>query len=325
MFKKKESVDVFLDEPQDQDKKSTKKIIIDIIGIVLVILVIIGTYLVIVFREEIIAAIPIIRDENGKIVVKKEKKNTSSRDLEKLTAPISSGIGKEIRGLKIEGSDYSVEDDGLKFKITITPLGYKKEASILTIDRIAVDGYVFSNHYEVEIKPSTSSTQEITIDKLELEKYSIIRPNVITFYTFNSANPDKKIPEIASITLNYNTPMDNKIKGLIPIGEISNLAFYFYKQDTDMENTYLYFNINNKSSSERHKIKVKKLVVNDKIIDASDFEEESYFLSEKLFYIKIPRKTIANVEKFSVSFFVIMNENEKNESIYITKEYTHEE
>ncbi len=325
MFKKKESVDVFLDEPQDQDKKSTKKIIIDIIGIVLVILVIIGTYLVIVFREEIIAAIPVIRDESGKIVVKKEKNTTSSRDLEKLTAPISSGIGKEIRGLKIEGSDYTVEDDGLKFTITITPANYIKLESILTIDRIAVDGYEFSNHYEVEIKPFTSSTQEIIIDKLELDKYSIIRPNVITFFAFDSANPDSKVPQIASITLNYNTPMDNKIKGLIPIGEVSNLAFYFYKQDTDMENTYLYFNINNKSSSERHKIKIKKLVINDKIIDTSDFEEESYFLSEKLFYIKIPRKTIANVEKFSVSFFVIMNENEKNERIYITKEYTHEE
>ncbi len=325
MFNKKDNHDILLDEPQDQEKKSTKKILIDIIGIIVVILVIIGTYLVIVFREEIIAAIPIIRDENGKIVIKKDENKKSSRELEELTAPPDIKYMDDCQFGTFSTSNINVDDKGLSFDLTFAPKNAKTLTPVITVERVSIDGYEFPIEFEYKFNGEKSLTQEILIKKTDLDEYSIIRPNTMKLFTYDSEFDTKGIPKTATLKFQYPAPMDNSLKGLIQVDSRANLSIYFYKQETDVEYTYLYFDMRNVSSGEKQKIRVKKLVVNDKIIEADDIEEESYFLSEKLFYIKIPRQRIAKVNKFAISFFIILNEDQKNEQIYITKEFTHAE
>ncbi len=325
MFNKKNNHDILLDEPQDQEKKSAKKILIDIIGIIVVILVIIGTYLVIVFREEIIAAIPIIRDENGKIIIKKEEKKKTTREQEELTVPPSISYMYDCQFGAFEASNINVDDKGLSFDLSFTPKSNKTLTPVITVERASIDGYEFPISLEYKFNGEKSLTQEVLIDKTDLDEYSIIRPNTMKLFVLDSEVDTKGIPKTATLKFDYPAPMDNSLRGLIQVDSMANLSIYFYKQESDVEYTYLYFDMRNTSSSEKQKIRVKKLVVNDTIIESDDIEEESYFLSEKLFYIRIPRQRIARVNNFAISFFIILNEDQKNEQIHITKEFTHAE
>lgn len=333
MFNKHKNDEFLYDEPQDVDKKSPKKIIIDIIGIVLVIAFIFGTFFFIINREKIMASIPITRDENGNLVIKK-KTNTDSRNTEEPKQADDRIVYNAPKNFAVDfGAFKEPLDQGYKFDLHITPLATSipdpSGEFKFIIEKVTVDGFDFSNQYEIEAKIGEEIVQEIFLEKAELNQYSIIRPNHIYLYYrtegYYKDDLNKKSTKQMELRTLYNTPMDNSIKGLITISDIAKVKISFFKQIDDIEYTYLYFDAKNLSGENKPTIRVKKLLINGKVYDYNDTNEEIYYLTEKLFYIRIPKKKQAKVENFTVSFFIVFNEDEDNEQIYITKEYTHEE
>ena len=111
----------------------------------------------------------------------------------------------------------------------------------------------------------------------------------------------------------------------IKIDDLNNTMIQYYKTTTDETNTYLYFIITNQSEVDLADIKIRRLLVNDKVYDTKDFDEEIGCETKKLVYIAIPKKTISKVKKFSISFFNIStNVESKAKSFYLSNEYSKE-
>ncbi len=340
MFNKRREETFLLEEPQNIDKKSKKKIIIDIIGIILVVAIIVGTYIFIVNREEILSNLPITTDEKGRIIFNtKTRDGSESRSTEKMEESSTFTPVNDYTTAKIEIPDKKLllndAGDGYIARMTFRKTGSSTTGSIPAIiycEKVTIDGFEMSNSFQVDLSTENSVTVDIELTNTDLQKYNIIKPNNMNLFLYTEAEKQKAeedgyypIAKKVNFHIGYNAPMDNSIKGLVPIGKLKDATINFYKQIADNEYTYLYFDIKNTSGSAKKTIRVKKLLVNDKVYELNDLNEESHFQAEKVFYIRIPKKDIPTVKKFTISFFVITDEGLKSENIYVTNEYTHSE
>ena len=326
MFKKKNQ-DFLIEEPVNKEKKSAKKIFIDVVGIFIVISLIVGTFLVIKNHEKIFSSLPISTDEDGKLVLGRKKTTTTSKSTELVKPDSQNTVSQKARDVNIEIADFDTTETKDAFVFTVIISTTKKEFSdMVYCEKMAVDGFEISNTFEVEIEGAVSVKVDIRIDKTELAQYEITKPNEIDFFLRTGEEIEKgRFPFKAKLNIIYYAPMDNSIKDLLVIGEEANTVLSFYKQEEDIENTYIYFDVKNTQIKNLTNIKLKKLIINDKLYEDADVNEDVYYSTEKLFYIKIPRKEIPNVKNFTVSFFIISGTENESQEIYITKEFTHSE
>lgn len=316
-----------IEEPVNKDKKSPKKIFIDIVGIFIVLSLIIGTFLVIKNHEKIIASLPISTDEDGKLVLGRKKNTTYTRSkkLENPDSANSSAVRTSYLDVEIRNFKVTDNEDGFTFTFVAKSRREDLENKIIC-EKMTVDGFEISNTFELEVPPGEEAKINLKIDKTELDPYEITKPNLITFFIYEEASQKlNSKPERVKVNIIYYASMDNSLQNLATIGTEADTTVSFYKQEEDLENTYLYFDAKNEANKNLTFIKIKKLLINDELYEEADINIDVYYFTEKLFYIKIPRKEIPNIKKFTISFFIISGTESKTQQVYITNEYNHNE
>ena len=129
---------------------------------------------------------------------------------------------------------------------------------------------------------------------------------------------------IEKVSFNNERSVNNNKTG-IKIDDLNGTIIQYYKTITDASNTYLYFLVENTLEKQNADIKIRKLIINDKVFDAKEFDEKMGPQTKKLIYVEVPKDQFNKVKKFTISFFNISTSIE-DESIgyYISNEYSRE-
>ena len=154
----------------------------------------------------------------------------------------------------------------------------------LEIYRLQVEGYEVSGTSEITVKEGETKTAEIRIPIQELEKNELRGMNTLTIYYKYKTGTTAAITNGAkNITFNNNKPVDNEKYGItvdeliVGAGRTNpiKVSIEYYKTVTDMDNTYLYFNMYSKGTMPYlTTVRVKKLFLLGKIYDSSDYFQD---------------------------------------------------
>jgi len=133
-----------------------------------------------------------------------------------------------------------------------------------------------------------------------------------------------KEKELIRIDISAYSPIesDNTIQGLVEFYNGDNVKARYYRTLTDKDYTYIYFDFLNQNKYSKRNLKIKRLLINGKLYDYKDFNEEIYAGTEKIFYISIPRDEIKDVKSFNISFYMMTYDDTNHMiSTYVTSEY----
>lgn len=253
------------------------------------------------------------------------KKNNNSNN--KLIVPslTSEIINRDETNLRFYGIE--ADDKGYTIKVDFMSLD---GIATIQVEKILIDGHdtsaTFTLTDNVDEGVQNPTTTTVRILKTELDALNIVCFKKMTVYyrltSNNSKNNLIRVDVNAFTEIEYN----NEIEGLIEMYSGGDVVSRYYRTLTDKDYTYIYFDFLNVDKNISRTIKVKKLLINDEIYDIKEFNQLLYAGSEKVFYIAIPRNKIKNVEKFTISFFIINRTNEKDNdgvtAVYTTPEYT---
>ena len=186
---------------------------------------------------------------------------------------------------------------------------YNAHNVILDCTKVLIDNFATSVKFKLVTNNGIEQKTTINIPKTELDLLEITDFKTITLLTtvtseLNNESNKRKI-EINSFSLD---DVDNK-KNRIVYDEIDDLSLSVYKTSTDSDNTYIYFDIENKSQEQSYDVYINKLLINGEIYNYKDFYQKAHYLSETIFYLAIPKKEFPAVERIELSFFFIYNQN----------------
>ena len=192
---------------------------------------------------------------------------------------------------------------------------------IVKLKRYVVDGFEISGSTEIEVGPGETKNGQIKLAKADLESQELVGMNELQIYIEDIDTDTKASNEfVASIAFRSNRIVKNEKSG-IPIDELNKTSLQYYKTTTDAVNTYIYFIADNHSEYAAN-IKVRKLIVNDKLVDTKDFDLTVGSKAKRLFYIAVPKTKFSNVKKFTISFFDLTTDAHGEQYFLISNEYS---
>lgn len=273
-------------------------------------------------------------DWNIKLPWKKEKEeevkpgtalinpNTTNKN-NKLIVPNfnSQSIKNKVGQVKIY--DLAADDKGYTFQVDLTA---SSQTATLSIEKVLIDGFdtsaklTITDMLDSEKAPTTST---LRINKSELDSMGIYAFNKFSIYYRISTDTEKGDLNRSDFQV-YNTlEYKNALSNLIEIYHKENILIYFYKTESDKDNTYIYFDVINENRTNPKKIKIKKLILNGEIYEYKDFDESIYCGTNRVIYLTIPKKKISEVENITISFFVISQDQDENTTaVHLTPEYS---
>lgn len=236
----------------------------------------------------------------------------------------------QIKGMAYcYGSFEKLETKDDYFILTIRFKGeYKSNPNYckVSITETWVDGYkVSAKTDETEVEPGKEEYVELKILKSELEENDLHGMSKIRIRGSVSGR-DGKEPVIFTETgiVRSDRNFNNEKNGIL-IDDLNGSKIKYYKTVTDAVNTYIYFTVENTNLECDSVIKIRKLVINDKIYSQKDFSKEINTDSKGVIYLEIPKSEFNRVKKFTVAF---INEStsikDKVTSYYLSNEYTRE-
>ncbi len=224
------------------------------------------------------------------------------------------------------------KDSDTEFAVTLEISNIAAYTSYCEIEfyQFAADGYTIPGDAKVRVENGETKSVDITMNKSDLESQELASINTLFVSTRYTTAPDAD-PSLKTLEIKFtNTKPVNNDKNGINIDVLNNTTLKYYKTTTDATNTYLYFIFHNQSGSYTADIKVKKLLINDKIYDVKDFDEKLSPDSRRIVYIAVPKKIFSKVKKFTISFINISTNNRPDAkedfktSFYISNEYSRE-
>lgn len=220
------------------------------------------------------------------------------------------------KNMTLNVTDLKADKTGYIISLTFT--NTSSDYVTLNCLTVLIDGFETSANFSLSSYENIPASTTITIPKTELDLLEINDFNSITFLTeFVSNRETNNFTESITLYTNQIDSVDNK-KNVIKFDELSNIALSIYAKKEDADYTYLYFDIKNKSYDDIYKIMVNKLYVNGLIYNYTNLEEIVHYQSERVFYLKIPKKEYPKVEKINISFFFVKNKDTIKQSIIIS-------
>ncbi len=259
-----------------------------------------------------------------------EKKSTKQKTNEVTTFKGPSNVTEEYFSnfYQCIGKFEEVKENDKEFIVTFSITGHgSMYDNYCEIDmyKYAVDDYFIPGSTKIVVEPGETKKGEIKMLKSDLEAQELSGINKLTVFMNVKTDKEGEAEQVKIETAFSNERSVKNEKVGIKIDDLNNTMIQYYKTTTDETNTYLYFIITNQSEVDLADIKVRRLLVNDKVYDTKDFDEEIGCETKKLVYIAIPKKTISRVKKFSISFFNIStNIESKEKSFYLSNEYSKE-
>lgn len=224
---------------------------------------------------------------------------------------------------QIRAYDLTGDDKGYSFKLDYTA---ESENLTLSIEKILLDGHdtsatlTLSDNVDVGTQQPTTAT--INIPKTEIDAIDLTCfKNMTIYYRIKGGDKEK---ELIRIDINAYSPIesDNTIQGLVEFYNGDKVKARYYRTLTDKDYTYIYFDFLNQNKYSKRNLKIKRLLINGKLYDYKDFNEEIYAGTEKIFYISIPRDEIKDVKSFNISFYMMTYDDTNHMiSTYVTSEY----
>lgn len=225
-----------------------------------------------------------------------------------------------------------IEADDKGYLITAMYLTYSRTSKMI-VDTLIIDGFYTTTEFEVKDEynwndKSTHEGQEIKfrINKTELDNYNLSGFSSLTFH-YTIIEPEETFDnQITRIAFTNSISLDNGFKGLLKVDQVEDITIEYYKAEEYPDGTYIYFLATNADARDTRELKIKKLIINDRIYDMPEFSETLYKGCKRLFHIKIPSNKIREVEEFTVSFYVLKDDDTtgKYTTVSITNDYTND-
>lgn len=225
-----------------------------------------------------------------------------------------------------------IEADDKGFIIHATFKTTSLEATF-DVSQVVIDGYHTTTTFKVTdtYKVGDPTTKEATsvkfrISQTDLDKYNLTSFKNIVFHYTLYENETTYNNCITALSLENYVETSDGLQGLSDVGDNERVYIKYYKTEKYSDETYIYFFVDNKNTKFDTELKIKKLMINDRLYDMPEFTETLYRGSGSIFSIKIPEKKINKVENFTVSFYILEynTTGSSYNSIYITNDYTKE-
>ncbi len=250
---------------------------------------------------------------------KKEKEDEEEKNKNEYAPP--SFVDQDLAsgyGYNINFSNFQKSNLGYDMDITFET---KNNSYTIYLEKVLVDGYDTSVTFSKSLNPYESITQTLRINQTELDALDIVSFSRLELYIKCVDSTGKGKVERYEVN-SQNIAPDNSRKGLIRIDQKNQTNVNYYKVQEDKDNTYIYFDFQNYGAIRTQILSVKKLLINGKIYDYKDLNEEVYHGAEKIISLTIPKSEFKKVESFTVSFTMINEEEGKKTAAYITNEYS---
>lgn len=253
---------------------------------------------------------------------KKEESSKDNNNSKLIVPTLKENIFNVGEHDTFEITDVKATDKGYVFTYKISANSSNEVKFIC--EKILIDGFDTSAKFEITVSNDSYQNGTFTIVQTELDTLNINSFQQLELFIKKTPSKESKPVYLKLIAFN-NIKIDNTIKGLVKIDEKNSTIISYYQKIEDKDYTYLYFDIKNQDEKASEQISVKKLIINNKLYTYKDLKDTIYKKAEKVIYIKIPKKEVKKVNKFTVSFFLIEeNEKKENRNVYISNEYTKE-
>lgn len=212
----------------------------------------------------------------------------------------ANGTIYEGNNLKLTMSSLQADKEGYRFHVSA--IEEDGNSYIIRCNKIAIDNYETSATFQFHLNSYSSLDTNVRIPMEELKTLEISDFNTLTF--FLDIQQEEKIQTVTrDVVMTHNILVDNTKRGLLKIDEKNSVLISYYKKVEDNTDTYLYFEIDNKSESNQL-IKIKKLLLNDTLYEVKGFSQMTYNSTKSIFSLKIPKEDISSIEKIRISFFL---------------------
>lgn len=201
------------------------------------------------------------------------------------------------------------------------------------VNQVVIDGYHTTTTFKVKdtFSGNDPAAREGTnvkfrIYQTDLDKYNLTSFKNLVFHYTLYENDQTYNNCITQISFTNYVKTSEGLKGLAEVGDNERVFIKYYKTDKFLNETYIYFFVDNKNTKFNTELKIKKLMINDRLYDMPEFIEVLPKGSGTIFAIRIPEKKIKEVENFTVSFFILEynTTGTSYNSIYSTNDYTKE-
>ena len=293
------------------------------LGLFLIILIAIaffggGGYLLYKNRNNLDFSFPWEKSNNNKETKEEEEKRKKiALERQKVVVEQKTDFVVVNINIRILSVSYSVMD-GYVFKIQFyNPTSQDRE---LDIKYLVMDGYQIDVSDKIELKGSEAKLYDLKIPVEELDKYGFETFQKMTIYfdtVIYGQKGEKEGTKTITITndeYTNNTQLPSKKNNM---GKGAKLTIDYYKTEETEETTDIYFLLTNDDNKVNYDLRINAYKINDTIATNNDFNERIYFKCKKVVILSIPKKDYKKVDKLTLSFFVL-----ENNDIYLTKETT---
>ncbi len=316
------------------EKRATNKVGIIILAIAVIGLIAGGSYYLITHKGNLDLSIrlPWQKDETKEIDnASNNKSGQKGNENRSFRAPI--GIDEvSLKNTICVTTMTKVEDKPKEFILHYSTTNVQTKSSTkltrpckIEFYKIAADGFLVPGESKLDLSGDTRTEEgKIVIKKSDLEANELYGIQKVTlFYKITDLKDNTELPFVDDVTLINDYSVKNDLQGVL-INEFNNIRVYYYKTISDHENNYIYFIFENKNEVGNAKIRIKKLLVNDLLMDTKDFEKDVLVQTKTLTYVVVPKKKVPVISKFNISFFSIMQTDDGEDSYYISGEYARE-
>ena len=293
------------------------------LGLFLIILIAIaffggGGYLLYKNRNNLDFSFPWEKNNNEAKTEKEavEKRKQVSLERQKISVNSTDIIKVYDIDTRFLSAEYSVMD-GYVFKIQM--YNSTLEDISFNINYLAIDDYQIDYEDKIVLQHGKSNLYELKIPVSELDKYNIESFETLQIFTSKVKNKETEEQKEQTITVKNelftnNTQLPTKNTNM---GKALGLTIYYYKTEETEDSTDVYFLLTNEDARSAYEITINAYKINDKIITNNDFREKIYPKRQKVVVLSIPKKDYKTVDKLTLSFFVL-----DNNDIYLTKTTT---
>lgn len=305
------------------EKRATNKVGLVLVAIFVIIIFGGGGFLLYKYKDHIDWELKLPWQSSTKKEQKEEKeKNKKKKNNRELIVPTDlqrNSTGLDGCYLTITG----VKADDRGYIISSEFSSEEQEWCILKVSQILINGYYTTTNFEIsDTAGGEKAKKEFRINKTELDSMNITTLRDLTLFLSTENPTGKERSKINTFVFTNEIHIKDGREGLLKVDEKGNSLIEYYKTDFVNDGTYIYFEVFNGDVVYNKTIKIKKLMINNRLYEMPEFEAKAYRGARNTFCIKIPVKKIKDVEEIQVSFY-ILTENEKGEPIemYITNEF----